>query len=141
MSPIFVVRAVVSHSLYEGSWGDHLGRGGSSYIDFLVGSGALNYGHNNPNILAPAIEYLAGENTLLSLDMHTAAKRDFIEAFEDWILKPRSLFYKIQFPGLSFEFAKSFTGSCQPRSSIMASDRVFRAKSRRHQSATADNDH
>ncbi|SIT56026.1 Uncharacterized aminotransferase y4qG [Mesorhizobium prunaredense] len=106
---------------------------GSSYIDFLVGSGALNYGHNNPNILAPAIEYLAGENILLSLDMHTAAKRDFIEAFVGWILKPRGLSYKIQFPGptgtnaneAALALARKYTG----RSSVMAFTNAFHGMS------------
>ncbi len=47
---------------------------GKPHIDFLVGSGSLNYGHNNPNIMAPAIEYLVGENILLSLDMYNGGK-------------------------------------------------------------------
>ncbi|UFW51329.1 MULTISPECIES: hypothetical protein [Bradyrhizobium] len=52
---------------------------GKTHIDFRVGSGALNYGHNNPNIIAPAIEHLAGDNILWSLDMYTTAKREFVE--------------------------------------------------------------
>ncbi|WP_254022791.1 diaminobutyrate--2-oxoglutarate transaminase [Mesorhizobium ventifaucium] len=97
---------------------------GKPHIDFIVGSGALNYGHNNPTIIAPAIEYLIGENILLSLDMYTAAKRDFIEAFVESILKPRGLSYKIQFPGptgtnaneAALALARKYTG----RSSVMA---------------------
>ncbi|MCF6127908.1 diaminobutyrate--2-oxoglutarate transaminase [Mesorhizobium sp. M7A.F.Ca.CA.001.07.2.1] len=106
---------------------------GNAYIDFLVGSGALNYGHNNPDIMAPAIEYLVGENILLSLDMHTAAKRDFIEGFVDWILKPRGLSYKIQFPGptgtnaneAALALARKYTG----RSSVMAFTNAFHGMS------------
>lgn len=103
---------------------------GKTYIDFLVGSGALNYGHNNSNILASAIEYLSGGNILLSLDMlHTGAKREFIEVFVDSILKPRSLSYKIQFPGPTgtnanepaLALARKYTG----RSTIMAFTNAF----------------
>ncbi|MCA1386485.1 MULTISPECIES: diaminobutyrate--2-oxoglutarate transaminase [unclassified Bradyrhizobium] len=107
--------------------------GGKSYIDFLVGSGALNYGHNNPNILAPAIDYLAGGNILLSLDMHTTAKREFIEVFVDTILKPRGLSYKLQFPGptgtsaneAALALARKYTG----RSSVMAFTNAFHGMS------------
>lgn len=106
---------------------------GNQYIDFLVGSGALNYGHNNPTIVGPAIEYLLGENILLSLDMYTAAKRDFIEAFVDLILKPRGLSYKIQFPGptgtnaneAALALARKYTG----RSSVMAFTNAFHGMS------------
>lgn len=106
---------------------------GKGYIDFLVGSGALNYGHNNPSILTAGIEYLAGGNILLSLDMHTAAKRDFIEVFVGSILKPRGLSYKIQFPGptgtnaneAALALARKYTG----RSSVMAFSNAFHGMS------------
>ncbi|MHC4049398.1 diaminobutyrate--2-oxoglutarate transaminase [Bradyrhizobium sp. 25ACV] len=106
---------------------------GKNYIDFLVGSGALNYGHNNPSILKPGIEYLAGGNILLSLDMYTAAKREFIEVFVDSILKPRGLSYKIQFPGptgtnaneAALALARKYTG----RSSVMAFSNAFHGMS------------
>ncbi|WP_050400040.1 diaminobutyrate--2-oxoglutarate transaminase [Bradyrhizobium embrapense] len=106
---------------------------GKSYIDFLVGSGALNYGHNNPSILTPAIEYLAGANILLSLDMYTVAKREFIEVFVDSILKPRGLSYKLQFPGptgtnaneAALALARKYTG----RSSVMAFTNSFHGMS------------
>lgn len=106
---------------------------GKPYIDFLVGSGALNYGHNNPNILAPAIDYLAGGNILLSLDMYTAAKREFIEVFVDSILKPKGLSYKMQFPGptgtnaneAALALARKYTG----RSSVMAFTNAFHGMS------------
>ncbi|MCK1554476.1 diaminobutyrate--2-oxoglutarate transaminase [Bradyrhizobium sp. 177] len=106
---------------------------GKSYIDFLVGSGALNYGHNNPSILGPAIEYLAGGNILLSLDMYTAAKRDFIEVFVDLILKPRGLSYKIQFPGPTGtnanEAALALARKHAGRSSVMAFSNAFHGMS------------
>ena len=67
----------------------------NSYVDFLSGAGALNYGHNEPRMRDAMIEYLAGDGVLLSLDMHSAAKRSFIETFERMILTPRGLNYKM----------------------------------------------
>ena len=49
---------------------------GNEYIDFFDGAGALNYGHNPDYI-----------------------KEKFISYFEEKILKPRCLDYKIAFPG------------------------------------------
>ncbi|WP_024511555.1 diaminobutyrate--2-oxoglutarate transaminase [Bradyrhizobium sp. ARR65] len=106
---------------------------GKTYIDFLVGSGALNYGHNNPNILGPAIEYLSGGNILSSLDMYTAAKREFIEVFVDSILTPRGFSYKIQFPGptgtnaneAALALARKYTN----RPSVMACTNAFHGMS------------
>jgi diaminobutyrate-2-oxoglutarate transaminase len=72
---------------------------GRSYIDFFCGAGALNYGHNNPYIKQQAIDYLAGEGVLHSLDMHTPAKRHFLETFIEEVLEPKGLDYKVQFPG------------------------------------------
>ena len=72
---------------------------GNKYIDFFTGAGAVNYGHNNDEIKSKLIEYLEGDNIIHSLDMYTSAKREFIETFEEKILLPRGLNYKIQFPG------------------------------------------
>lgn len=72
---------------------------GNKYIDFFCGAGALNYGHNNPEIKKKLIEYLESDGVMHALDMYTVPKREFIEIFEEKILKPRGLDYKIQFPG------------------------------------------
>lgn len=72
---------------------------GNEYIDFFCGAGALNYGHNNDYIKDKVIEYISGDGVMHSLDMFTAAKRDFIDTFENRVLVPRGLDYKIQFPG------------------------------------------
>ena len=72
---------------------------GKEYIDFFCGAGALNYGHNNPYIKEKVINYLEKDGIMHALDMYTTAKADFIEYFEEEILKPRNLDYKIQFPG------------------------------------------
>jgi diaminobutyrate--2-oxoglutarate aminotransferase len=91
---------------------------GRDYLDFFAGAGALNYGHNHPEIKQSLLEYLAGDSIVHSLDMYTAAKRDFLEAFDETILKPRRLDYKIQFPGPSgtnaveaaLKLARKYTG-------------------------------
>ena len=72
---------------------------GTQYIDFLAGAGTLNYGHNHPKIKQALVDYLAGDNIVHSLDMWTAAKRDYLETLENVILKPRGLDYKVQLPG------------------------------------------
>lgn len=72
---------------------------GNKYIDFFCGAGALNYGHNNDYIKNKLIDYLESDNIIHSLDMYTSAKREFIEYFENNVLIPRNLNYKIQFPG------------------------------------------
>lgn len=71
---------------------------GNEYIDFFCGAGAVNYGHNNDYIKAKLIDYLANDGILHSLDMMTNVKADFIEYFEEKVLKPRGLDYKIMFP-------------------------------------------
>ena len=72
---------------------------GNKYIDFFCGAGAVNYGHNNPEIKKKLIEYLESDGIIHALDMYTIPKREFIETFEEKILKPRGLNYKIPFPG------------------------------------------
>jgi diaminobutyrate-2-oxoglutarate transaminase len=72
---------------------------GKSYLDFFAGAGALNYGHNPPELKAPLMEYLARDGITHGLDMYTVAKGEFLRTFEDVVLKPRGLDYKVQFPG------------------------------------------
>ena len=72
---------------------------GKEYIDFFCGAGALNYGHNNPYIKEKVIQYIQDDRIMHALDMYTKAKCDFIKYFEENILAPRNLNYKIQFPG------------------------------------------
>lgn len=71
---------------------------GNKYLDFFAGAGALNYGHNNPYIMEKVSEYIKHGGILHALDMHTVAKRTFLEDFEAKILKPRGLDYKVMFP-------------------------------------------
>jgi diaminobutyrate-2-oxoglutarate transaminase len=72
---------------------------GREYIDFFAGAGSLNYGHNPPALKQKLIEYLSDDNIVHSLDMYTTAKRDFLEACNEIMLKPRGLDYKIMFTG------------------------------------------
>lgn len=72
---------------------------GKEYIDFYAGAGVLNFGHNNPRLKAAVMAYLDSDGVLHSLDMMTAAKRDFIQGFVETILKPRGMDYKLQFMG------------------------------------------
>ncbi|WP_417512124.1 diaminobutyrate--2-oxoglutarate transaminase [Microbacterium sp.] len=72
---------------------------GAEYLDFFSGAGALNYGHNNPELKKVLIDYLADDRVMHSLDMFTTARRDFLEAFDEVLLKPRNLDYKVVFPG------------------------------------------
>ncbi|MFF7855151.1 diaminobutyrate--2-oxoglutarate transaminase [Streptomyces sp. NPDC007904] len=69
------------------------------YLDFFSGAGALNYGHNNPVLKRALLDYLERDGVTHALDMSTAAKRTFLETFQDTVLAPRELPYKVMFPG------------------------------------------
>lgn len=72
---------------------------GEEYIDFFAGAGALNYGHNHPVLKRSLIDYVTGDGVLHALDMSTTAKREFLETFDEVVLQPRDLDYRIMFPG------------------------------------------
>ncbi|WP_033919670.1 diaminobutyrate--2-oxoglutarate transaminase [Sphingomonas sp. 37zxx] len=72
---------------------------GRRFLDLLGGAGVMNYGHNPPGVVAAVSAYLADGGIVHALDLHTVAKRRFLEAFERCILAPRQLYYKIQFTG------------------------------------------
>ena len=72
---------------------------GNKYIDFFDGAGALNYGHNHDYIKDKLIDYLKKDGIIHSLDMYTTPKKEFIQFFEEKVLIPRNLNYKIQFTG------------------------------------------
>jgi diaminobutyrate-2-oxoglutarate transaminase len=74
-------------------------RDGKAYLDFLAGAGSLNYGHNNPVCKQALMDYLAADGVTHGLDMHTAAKERFMEAFSNQILTPRNMEYRMQFTG------------------------------------------
>ena len=72
---------------------------GKEYLDFFAGAGALNYGHNHPVLKKALIDYLSRDGVTHGLDMSTVAKGEFLERFQETVLKPRGLDYKVQFPG------------------------------------------
>lgn len=72
---------------------------GHQYLDFLAGAGTLNYGHNNPHFKKKLLEYIANDGITHGLDLHTRAKGEFLEAFNEKILKPRNMDYMVQFTG------------------------------------------
>lgn len=72
---------------------------GKKYIDFFCGAGSLNYGHNNHYAKEALLKYIGNDGIQHSLDTATHAKVEFLRTFEDTILKPRNLDYKIQFTG------------------------------------------
>ncbi|WP_397433281.1 diaminobutyrate--2-oxoglutarate transaminase [Pseudomonas chlororaphis] len=106
---------------------------GTSYIDFLSGAGSLNYGHNNPMIKEALLEYLRSDGITHSLDLHTSAKKTFIEEFNRVILGPRALNYRLQFTGptgtnaveAAMKLARKVTG----RTNIVAFSNAFHGMS------------
>ncbi|MFJ4521034.1 diaminobutyrate--2-oxoglutarate transaminase [Streptomyces sp. NPDC088810] len=72
---------------------------GHEYLDFFAGAGSLNYGHNNPVLKRALLDYLERDGVTHGLDMSTTAKRAFLEFFQNMILRPRDLPYKVMFPG------------------------------------------
>lgn len=72
---------------------------GKRYIDFFAGAGALNYGHNDPKLKAALVEHIMEDGVTHSLDMHTPAKRRFLETFERVVLAPREMEMKVMFTG------------------------------------------
>lgn len=97
---------------------------GTAYLDFLAGCGALNYGHNNEEIKKAVIEYLENDGISHAMDMYTVAKGSFIETFEEKILKPRDLNYRIMFCGSTgtnaVEAALKLARKNKKRSNIIA---------------------
>ncbi len=72
---------------------------GKEYIDFFAGAGALNFGHNPDYIMQKLVEYIQSDGILHSMDMFTATKREFLDFFQEKVLRPRGFDYKVQFVG------------------------------------------
>lgn len=87
-------------TVFDRAIGSHIyAEDGRKYLDFFSGAGALNYGHNHPKLKQALLDYVASDRVTHSLDMYSVAKRDFLATFDEVILKPRHLSYKVQFPG------------------------------------------
>ena len=106
-------------------WDQH----GKSYIDFFSGAGALNYGHNVPQLKEKLIDYLESNGVAHSLDMATVAKQEFLDRFREIILQPRNLDYKLQFVGPTgtnaVEAALKLARKVTARSTVVSFENCF----------------
>src|SRR5699024_6295693 len=102
---------------------------GKEYIDFFAGAGTLNYGHNDDNMKELLIDYIKEGSITHSLDMATIARGKFLKKFNEVILKPRKLDYKVMFPGPtgtnSVESALKLARKVTGRSTIMSFSNAF----------------
>ncbi len=102
---------------------------GRKYIDFFAGAGALNYGHNPPQLKSPLLDYLAQDGITHGLDMATAAKRAFLESLQRRVLAPRGMDYRVMFPGPtgtnSVEAALKIARTVTGRSNVVAFTNAF----------------
>ncbi|MFE1834080.1 diaminobutyrate--2-oxoglutarate transaminase [Streptomyces sviceus] len=114
--PVVFERAA-GHQLWDTS--------GRRYVDLLCGAGSLNYGHNPPAIVEKVTAYLTAGGPVQSLDLHTAAKADFLERFTSLVLEPRGLGdHVVQFPGpagtLAVEAALKLARKVTGRTEVIA---------------------
>jgi diaminobutyrate-2-oxoglutarate transaminase len=115
----------------QGSWLHD--EDGHAYLDFFSGAGALNYGHNNPVLKRALLDYLERDGITHGLDMSTAAKRHFLTSFQDVVLRPRELDYKVMFPGPTgtnaVEAALKLARKVKGRESIVSFTNAFHGMS------------
>ncbi|AGI91282.1 diaminobutyrate--2-oxoglutarate transaminase [Streptomyces albidoflavus] len=106
---------------------------GHTYLDFFAGAGALNYGHNNPVLKRALIDYIERDGITHGLDMGTTAKRAFLETFQNVLLRPRDLPYKVMFPGPTgtnaVESALKLARKVKGRESIVSFTNAFHGMS------------
>jgi diaminobutyrate-2-oxoglutarate transaminase len=106
---------------------------GHEYLDFFAGAGSLNYGHNNPVLKRTLLDYLEHDGVTHGLDMSTTAKRAFLEYFQNTVLRPRDLPYKVMFPGPTgtnaVEAALKLARKVKGRESIVSFTNAFHGMS------------
>ncbi|OCL97233.1 diaminobutyrate--2-oxoglutarate transaminase [Arcobacter porcinus] len=116
---------------------------GVEYIDFFAGAGTLNYGHNNEHISEALLKYIQNDGIIHGLDMATKAKKEFLQAFETTILKPRNLDYKVQFTGPTgtnaVETALKLARLVKKRSNIIAFTNAYHGLSQGSLAVTGNN--
>jgi diaminobutyrate-2-oxoglutarate transaminase len=118
---------------------------GNEYLDFLAGAGTLNYGHNNPVFKQALLDYISSDGITHGLDMHTRAKGQFLQAFNEKILKPRDMEYVVQFTGptgtnsveAALKLARNITG----RENVIAFTNGFHGVSLGALAATGNSHH
>lgn len=117
---------------------------GKEYFDFFCGAGAVNYGHNNDVIKEKLIAYLQNDGILHALDMMTDSKSEFLEFFEEQVLKPRGLNYKVMFVGPTgtngVEAALKLARKVKQRESIWALMGCFHGMTLASLALTSDKD-
>jgi len=118
---------------------------GNEYLDFLAGAGTLNYGHNNPLFKKKLQEYIDSDGITHGLDLHTQAKGEFLESFNEKILKPRGLDYVVQFTGPTgtnaVEAALKLARNIKGRENIISFTNGFHGVSLGALSATGNSHH
>ena len=101
----------------------------NEYIDFFAGAGTLNYGHNNDAMKKLLIDYIENDYITHSLDMATEARGNFLRKFNEVILEPRQLDYKVMFPGPTgtnaVESALKLARKVKKRTNIMSFTNAF----------------
>jgi len=115
---------------------------GKEFIDFFAGAGVLNFGHNNERMTKAVVDYIQGNGVTHSLDMSTTAKRTFMQAFVDVVLKPRDMPHVMQFVGptgtnaveAAMKLARRVTG----RQTIVAFHHAFHGMTLGSLAATAN---
>lgn len=133
------------HVLTSGSGSLVRDEDGREYIDFLACAGALNYGHNDPDMKTALVDFITGDGIVASLDLHTTAKRRFLTAFEELVLRPRGLDYRVQFSGpagttaveAALKLARKVTG----RHEVIAFTNAFHGVSAAALAATGNGHH
>jgi diaminobutyrate-2-oxoglutarate transaminase len=71
---------------------------GTRYLDFFCGAGALNFGHNSPELKQALVDYLQGDGLLHALDLETPARQGMRDAL-DALLRARGMDHQYVSPG------------------------------------------
>ncbi|WP_083101279.1 diaminobutyrate--2-oxoglutarate transaminase [Pseudophaeobacter leonis] len=118
---------------------------GQRYIDFLAGCSSLNYGHNDPDMTEALIEHLQSDGIAHGLDMHTTTKAQFLDTFEQLILRPRGMAHKVMFTGPTganaVEAAMKIARKSTVRSNIIAFTNGFHGVTQGALAATGNSYH
>jgi diaminobutyrate-2-oxoglutarate transaminase len=116
---------------------------GRKYLDFLMGAGALNYGHNEPRLKQALLKYIESDGVMHSLDLATTARHAFLDRFQQVILDPRGLDYHVQFTGPTganaVEAALKLARKVKKRRNVIAFTHAYHGLSLGSLAVTANN--
>jgi diaminobutyrate-2-oxoglutarate transaminase len=117
-------------------------RSGRAYLDFYAGSSSLNYGHNAPELTRALIGYIESGGIVTAMDLDTSIRRAFMQRFEEVILRPRGLNYRVMSPGPAgtngVEAALMLARKASERTNIFAFHGAYHGMSGGSLSATGD---